>query len=78
MITWVKVAKKLLRSLPSAVSCGNYRKTKEQLIFVKVAKKWPSPSPIVHQLDTLDSGINVAPWINIAHGTFAKNIKGSP
>ena len=33
-----------------AVSCENYRQTKEQLIFVKVAKKWCSPSPIVHQL----------------------------
>ena len=32
------------------MSCGNYRQTKEQLIFVKVAKKWCSPSPIVHQL----------------------------
>ena len=30
---------------------------------------------IVH---TLDSGIDVAPGINVAHGTFGKNIKGSP
>jgi hypothetical protein len=27
---------------------------------------------------TLDSGINVAPGINVAHGTFGKNIKRSP
>ena len=47
MITRVKVAKAVC---PEAVGCGNYRQTKEQLIFVKVAKKWCSPSPIVHQL----------------------------
>ena len=27
---------------------------------------------------TLDSGIDVAPGINVAHGTFGKNIKHSP
>ena len=27
---------------------------------------------------TLDSGINVAPGINVAHGTFGKNIKHIP
>ena len=27
---------------------------------------------------TLDSGIDVAPGINVAHGTFGKNIKRSP
>ena len=27
---------------------------------------------------TLDSGIDIAPGINIAHGTFGKNIKHSP
>ena len=47
MITRVKVAKAVC---PEIVGCGNYRQTKEQLIFVKVAKKWCSPSPIVHQL----------------------------
>ena len=29
-------------------------------------------------LSTLDSGINVALGINVAHGTFGKNIKSSP
>ena len=27
---------------------------------------------------TLDSGIDVVPGINVAHGTFGKNIKRSP
>ena len=27
---------------------------------------------------TLDSGIDLAPGINVAHGTFGKNIKRSP
>ena len=27
---------------------------------------------------TLDSGISVAPWINVAPGTFGKNNKHSP
>ena len=39
-------------------------------------------SPIIAKLDayvtTLDSGIGVAPGINVAHGTFVKNIKHSP
>ena len=30
------------------------------------------------KLITLDSGINVAPGINVNPGTFGKNIKGSP
>ena len=29
-------------------------------------------------LSTLDSGIKVAPWINVAPGTFVKNNKHSP
>ena len=30
------------------------------------------------QVSTLDSGIDVASGINVAHGTFGKNIKRSP
>ena len=30
------------------------------------------------QITTLDSGLNIAPGINIATGTFGKNIKRSP
>ena len=29
-------------------------------------------------LSTLDSGIDITPWINVAPGTFGKNIKHSP
>ena len=32
---------------------------------------------LVHTLATLESGINVPPWINIAPGTFVKNNKHS-
>ena len=31
-----------------------------------------------HKIHTLESGINVAPWINIAPGKFGKKNKRSP
>ena len=33
---------------------------------------------LLRQCSTLDSGIDVAPGINVAPGTFGKNIKRSP
>ena len=31
-----------------------------------------------HIVPTLDSGIGIAPGVNLAHGTFGKTIKRSP
>ena len=32
----------------------------------------------LNYINTVDSGIDMAPGINVAHGTFGKNIKRSP
>ena len=39
---------------------------------------WKNQNPGGYFGATLDSGIDVAPGINIAHGTFGNNIKRSP
>ena len=33
---------------------------------------------LYHKANTLESGINIAPWINIAPGKFGKKNKRSP
>ena len=45
---------------------------KKKVVKKKVTKEF------VLIMATLDSGIDIAPGINVAHGTFGKNIKHSP
>ena len=50
-------------------NCGYNGQYKSILIYVHYK---------VVRIITLDSGIDLAPGINVAHGTFGKNIKCSP
>ena len=46
-------------------------------LLVKEGRSGGTPGWL-SMISTLDSGIDVAPGINVASGTFGKNIKHSP
>ena len=50
----------------------------EVVIWVKIPGQTLKFKKKASIYTTLDSGINVAPWINVAPGTFGKNNKHSP